>query len=510
MLNDSQQSNYTLDHYFNEAQLGFSPDWAKEVVLPNPPFKHQIGDLNHLAMFSRSGIWNEPGIGKTRPIQAYGLWLAAQGNKIVYIMPPVLVPQFQNSLASTYADYSNFVSCAGLQATLKKREKLIEQWNSTGWPDVVVMSYRMFVQYHTLLKQNGFTCAIVDEATAVKSPSSQIHKAVKIFAGKPGDESNGVVLVTGSPIDTNVIDAYGLIAILDPNRYGSRRAFERTHCDIVQTEDMPRPVITGYKNFDYLNQSLMSAGRRIKKADALDLPPRVISELPVQLSPDHKRLYKKLVDERIAEIGEEVIDMTSQSALYQGMQRALLCPETYTDKPPKNEILTALDTLIQSLDNRKVVIYCWYRESIKKLAERYKEHNPAILYGGTSQTQREVQKQKFIADESCRIILANPKSGGVGVDGFQEVCSHAIYAEVCPFPGVFQQSIDRLHRSGQKAQSVTAYVVVPVGTIAVKLRNDLLKKDMQQELAVKDARTCLKDLMGESGLQGSLDNMEYL
>jgi len=43
----------------------------------------------------------------------------------------------------------------------------------------------------------------------------------------------------------------------------------------------------------------------------------------------------------------------------------------------------------------------------------------------------------------------------------------------------------------------------------VKLRNDLIKKDYQQELAVQDKRAVLTALMGGDGLKGSLDSLSY-
>jgi hypothetical protein len=36
--------------------------------------------------------------------------------------------------------------------------------------------------------------------------------------------------MTGSPIENTLTDAYGLIALLTPDRYGSYRSFERIHC----------------------------------------------------------------------------------------------------------------------------------------------------------------------------------------------------------------------------------------------------------------------------------------
>jgi len=496
----------TLADYFRSAGLPAVPSFAEDIHMRFKPFDHQVGDLTHMAQFTRSGIFNEPGTGKTLSMQGYGLWLAAQGNKVVYIMPPILTSQFHGSLARSYPNYDKHISCGILQGTPKQREKLIDSWG-VNWPDLLIMSYRMFVDYHVQMKeQHGYTCVVVDEATAVKTASSQLHNAVKIFAGKQ-DESNGVVLVTGSPVDTNVMDAYGLIAIITPDRYGSKRMFDRMHC--IYAIGTPFQMVLGYQNYPVLNQSLFAQGRRIKKADVSDLPPRLITEIQVTLSKPHRELYKRIVEERIAEIGDRVLDMTEQSALYQGVQRIVLNPEQFTDQVIESEALVELDALLETLDGKKVVIYAWFQSSIEKLQLRYKHLNPATLYGKTVGSKREGEKMKFINDPTCKLIIANPRSGGVGVDGFQDVSSHVVFAEVCPFPGVFQQAIDRLHRTGQKAEAVNVYILVPAGTIAVKLRNDLIKKDYQQELAVQDKRAVLTALMGGDGLKGSLDSLSY-
>jgi SNF2 family DNA or RNA helicase len=91
------------------------------------------------------------------------------------------------------------------------------------------------------------------------------------------------------------------------------------------------------------------------------------------------------------------------------------------------------------------------------------------------------------------------------VDGLQHVCSYIVFAEVCPFPGTFEQAIGRLHRTGQREATINVYLLVAKGTIAVKLRNNLVNKDKDQESVVKDKRKILADLMGEDGIYGSFD-----
>jgi len=495
-----------------EAKI-FVPEMAHHIALNKIPFKHQIGDFKFLTSFDRAGLWNEPGVGKTLSAQAYALWLVSQGNKVVCVMPPVLVSQFKGTLVGdpetqtkvNFIGVKDHFTVDDFDCGKKAREDKIASYGK-NWPDIMIMSYRMFVAYYSQLLDAKFTCVIVDEAAAVKNPDSQIAKAVRSFAGNHRRNSNGVVLMTGTPVETNVIDGYGLVKILDPDYYGSVKTFERYH--VIKAIVNDRPKIVGYKNLHLLNDGLMKQGRRIRKKDVSDLPPRVITELPIRLSPRHQELYDRIVEERLAEIGDRVLDLTEASALYQAMQRILLTPEGFTDQHFTNELLENLDTLLESLSGYKVVVYAWYQDSIEKLAERYKDLNPAVLNGRVTGKNRDAQKMKFIEDPTCQVIFANPKSGGIGIDGFQDVCSHVIYAEVCPYVGVFQQSIDRLHRAGQKSESVNVYVLVPLRTIAVKLRNDLIKKDRDQEGAVQDKRRILANLMGTSGLKGSLDQVE--
>jgi SNF2 family DNA or RNA helicase len=98
----------------------------------------------------------------------------------------------------------------------------------------------------------------------------------------------------------------------------------------------------------------------------------------------------------------------------------------------------------------------------------------------------------------------NPRSGGVGVDGLQAVCSHVVFAESVTTPGLFEQAISRLHRSGQTARTINIYLLTALGTVAVKRRNDLLRKEHEANQVVGDTKTLLSELLGEEGIQGEL------
>ena len=479
------------------------PTWAKNVNMPKKPFPHQLDDLKFFNKFTRFGLLSEPGTGKTLPIQAQGACLAACKNKVVYIMPPILLNQFYGSFRDNYQGIEEYLTIEILRGTPKQRDKLTGSWDSSTYPDILLMSFSMFTIYHEILKAVGYAMLFIDEATAVKNTSSKIHKAVHNFV----NAGNGLALVTGTPIETNVEDCYGLIRLLTPTAYSSKANFEFVH--VVKEFAPPHMAhmakTLGYKNVDLLNYNLYAQSRRVRKKDVSDLPPRLITEYLVDLTPAHKSLYREIIEERLVEVGDELLDMTTSQALYQATQQVLLNPEKFGKVIKDNALFEMLDSVVQILDSRKIIVYAWYNDSVDTICNRYKHLNPAKINGTVTGVRREAEKQKFIHDNTCKMVVSNPKSGGVGIDGFQDICSHVIYAEVCAQVGTFYQSIDRVHRRGQKATTVNIYLLVAKDTVAVKLRNNLVKKDEWNESVTRDKRTVLAELMGSDGISGSFD-----
>lgn len=532
----------------------------------NPRSYQITGLNHMAAFLPRCGIFDDPGTGKTLQLQAFNLWMTGLGNSGVVLMPPNLVPQYRASFYRDFQGLEEFVKIGTIHGDRDQRQRQIDLYQDEGWPDVLIMSYPTFLgKYKAPRKQGltkkqvdqiiktgetdpeaagklqegmlsalhksqaeedtkyryrpgdtitahnfraevlvfkGYKYVVADEAHKLKRPDSNIHQTVRDFVSPwAGEDSRGLVLATGSPIETNVEDAFGIINLIDPDIYGTKRRFDAQHCVFVP--NVPFRKVMEYTHLDQLHRNLFARARRVTKRAAFpEMPERVISEIPLKLSSDHKALYDKLVEERVLELGDGVIDATTQQALYQYTQRILICPEAVTDKPPKsNALLDAVDDILDQLGNRKMILFCWYQESADKLMKHYADHNPVLINGTTSGTVRERAKSRFINDPSCQLLVVNPVSGGVGLDGFQKVCSYAVFVEVCPWPGRFEQAIGRLERSGQ-TESVTIYLLVPRGTVAVKLRNDLCKKESDAHDAVRDKTTLMADLLGEDGIQG--------
>lgn len=482
---------YTLAKFYEEAHIANYPAWAKNIPLrrwdaatqqlvPLTPRRHQVTGLNLCMYYERSALYDEQGTGKTLIAQAKAIWHAAQGDKVVALMPPVLLSQFEQSLETSFGGIRNHVWFERYQGAKAKRHRMLEEWYAKGrTPDILAMTYNAFRdEMWVWLKENGYVVLVCDEATILKNPGSTISGVVDEFLGPEGER--GLLLMTGTPAHNHLVDLYGYIHLITPTRYGSLAAFYRQHVDVEvygRTEERPRGFekIVGYRNLDLMYAALYAQARRVTKEEALDLPEREVIEIPVDLDRPHYTAYRKLVEERILEFPDgSVIDATNSSALRQITLRAVLNPrELGIDK--QSAVVVGMETLLESLgmDEEKVVVFCYYNESVASLRESFAKYNPAVIYGGTTNKERE--KQKFLRDASCRMLIANYVAGGVGVDGLQGVSRYIVCAEPISVPGDYQQAIDRLHRSGQD-RKVTVYIFTARGTTAVTVKREMFGK----------------------------------
>lgn len=489
-----------------------------------PPFPHQVSSIHGALKHVRYGMFDEPGCGKTLPAQAVALYYVGFGNKVAVVMPPILITQFVQSLTTSFIGVKENVNVRILRDGPADREELFGEWERTGnWPDILCMSYQMFInamrelrddpknpgkkkrvkvdkEVYRYLKDAGYGVLITDEAQALKNITSHVHKAVAVVAGTPQTPDKAgdfaLILMTGTPIHNTFEDAYGIIKLLRPWQYLSQATFERMHCEYTGAGRNKKLI--GYKNIQILHRNLYASASRVLKKDVFKMDEPRIQQVPIKLSKEHKALYDKLVRERFLEMGDRIIEATNQSSLRQKCLRMILTPQMFTEKKVVNNVVAGIDTLIDSIGvyDEKVIIFAWFRESIEALFEHYygQGYNPAIVYGDSG-TKAAKNIDKFKTNPTCRVAIMNPLSGGVGVDGLQKVCSYAIFAEPLSVPGWFKQAAERLYRPGQKSVA-QIYIMKAMGTLAPKATDDMLEKESVTKLVNHDASSLLDELMG--------------
>lgn len=495
---------YTLDSYFKAAKLKNPVPFAKYIEMDPEklPMKHQVSGLNKLLRNDYYGLYDEPGTGKTMIVHAYGLYWVSEGQRVLCVMPPNLVYQFEEELYAIYRGSEKYVTSHILDDSPAKRRKLYSEWDDNdSWPQFLCMSYQMFQrEYERLLGK--YRVGIFDEAQALKNCESGIYKIVK----QQWQEQKGgtsAVFMTGTPIHNEMIDAYCLIELTDPGRYASFSAFERIHCLYTKIRlKTPKRTKTGkmirsfrkrvgYTSVPKLSENLYRNARRVLKRQIAEIKDPTLVEIPVKLETPHLTLYKKLVRERLLEMGEEMIIADNAQALRQKCLQIVTCPDLFVEEMKfKNNILKAGEEILDGIDLKetKVIMFANYQDSIRSLAKHFDKHNPALMYG---QSDSDKNRKKFLNDDSCRLLIAHPRSAGAGFN-FQGVCHTLIFMEPTGVPGDLKQCMARVDRWGQK-NLVNVYILKALGTISPKATQEMQRKEGEAQQAYKDVHSFLED-----------------
>jgi len=283
-------------------------------------------------------------------------------------------------------------------------------------------------------------------------------------------------------------------------------SFDRKHLVKAQMGDFK--VTVGFKNLDMLSENLYLKSLRVTKEEVLDLKKPNVIPVYIDISPSHRKLYNKLMSQRLLEVDGDVIPAIQSQTLRRYAIQICSAPNQYSDTKIVNNTLPRLDQTLDSIgvvkykkeqdlyngsNLTKAVIFAHYQETFELLKEHLKDLNPAIINGKHNTT---INKKKFIEEPTCRVVLIQPQSGGVGLEGLQNVCHNVLFFEPLGSPGLFDQCASRLIRGGQK-RVVNVYVFfvkVPVFTRAINTmlgRASDVKKvviktsDLMNELLIK-------------------------
>lgn len=198
------------------------------------------------------------------------------------------------------------------------------------------------------------------------------------------------------------------------------------------------------------------------------------SELELELrSLDNKSFKKKLATY-----------FQRRSVLLQICSNPSSIDPTITDVPIK---YSYLDDLLKDLigKGRKVVLWSYYRNSIDELMLRYKDYKPVRIDGEVADNaKRRNAVTLFQEDPTQMLFIGNPAAAGAGIT--LHASYDAVYVSYSNQAAHYLQSLDRIHRRGQKSAEVNYYLLVCEGSIeeteVVRLRG----KEVQQHSLLGD------------------------
>ncbi|KAG0337819.1 TATA-binding protein-associated factor mot1, partial [Podila horticola] len=223
------------------------------------------------------------------------------------VCPPTLTGHWYHEILQ-YTDNLKPIMYTGGPAERKRLRSLIPKH------DVVIMSYDVVRNDIEDLEKVHWNYCILDEGHIIKNGRTKITKSVKMV------RANHRVILSGTPIQNNVLELWSLFDFLMPGFLGTEKQFnERYGKPIIASRDCKsssREQEAGVLALEALHKQVLPFLLRRLKEDVLsDLPPKIIQDYYCELSDLQKQLYEEFSKSQIKhEVEEELTEETKVEA----------------------------------------------------------------------------------------------------------------------------------------------------------------------------------------------------
>jgi SNF2 family DNA or RNA helicase len=234
--------------------------------------------------------------------------------------------------------------------------------------------------------------------------------------------------------------------------------------------------------------------RHLKRDVLPELPGKSFETVLVPLQRQQRRLYEGALRDLILDLrAADDNTFRRQLASFFARRMALLqiCSHPgmiasgYDEVPGKH---LALDTILRELiehRREKVLVWSYFRHSLQEIVSRF-GHYGAVRYDGSlgSTDDRREAVRQFQDDEEIRLFVANPAAAGAGLT--LHSARVAIYESMSNQAAHYLQSLDRIHRRGQRRE-VQYVVLLADRSIELDEYDRLLAKERNAQALLGDA-----------------------
>lgn len=435
------------------------------------------------------------------------------------VCPPTLIGHWAQEVR-TYCDPTEFKVLEYTGTTVERRP-LISTFQQY---QLVVMSYDVVRNDIDYLNNIPFNYCVLDEGHIIRNSKTKLTRAVKQV------KANHRLLLSGTPIQNSVLELWSLFDFLMPGFLGTEKQFIALYSKPIVASRDPRATSQdqerGVLAMEALHRQVLPFVLRRLKEDVLqDLPPKIIQDVSVDLSPLQVKLYELASS---AHIESDVADDSDTKAapgkskhIFQALQylrklcshpKLVLNPSLPEYKAIMSELkpgaledfyiapkLVALrDLLLEcgigineeavsktapgmhhhandafnvDVSQHRVLIFCQLKQMIDIIEEDlFKKHMKTVTYmrldGDVPQAQRVPLVEKFNSNPTIDVLMLTGRVGGLGLNltGADTV----IFMEHDWNPQADLQAMDRAHRLGAK-KTVNVYRIITKGTLEEKI-----------------------------------------
>jgi len=343
--------------------------------------------------------------------------------------------------------------------------------------DVTLTTYGVLRVDRDELAKIRWDIAVLDEAQAIKNPSSQTARAACSL------DARFRLALSGTPVENRLEELWSLLRFCVPGLLGGREAF---------SERWARPMSRGDAGAAAkLRSRIAPFVLRRKKGDVLtELPPRSETTDFVELDEAERAAYdavraatKKEVVAKIAEGGSILLALEALLRLRQAAcHRGLLPGQTAPSSSKVERLVETLEEL--AAEGHRALVFSQWTSLLDKVEPALEKANLGFVRLDGSTRDRQDVVERFQAEGGPPVFLLSLKAGGTGLN--LTAADHVFLLDPWWNPAVEDQAADRAHRIGQE-RPVLVHRLVAKGTVEERILALQDKKRAIAEAAIGDA-----------------------
>ena len=428
------------DRLFYVLQPALESLLGGSLSMPHNPFPYQLDGVAFLYPRVAAVLADEMGLGKTmQAITAVRLLLhAGQVRRVLLICPKPLVTNWQREL-SRWAPEIPITTVSGDPSRRAWLWRLPEAVLTLATYEIVHRDREI-----NSLPTVGYDLVVLDESQRIKNRNGATAQAVK------GIRRRRSWALTGTPIENTADDLVGIFEFVSPGHL---------------TPGMkPRRLAKAVGNYVL---------RRTKDQVLEDLPPKLVSDAELPLTPEQRDAYRQAEEDGVVKLSSLGESITVQHVFELVLRLKQICNfDPATGQSTKLERLSAdLEEVVQS--GQKAIVFSQWVHSLRWLAQKLARFHPLEYHGQVPARQRDGVIEQFRDDKKCSVILMSYGAGGVGLN--LQFSRYVFLFDRWWNPAVEDQAVARAHRIGA-AGAVTVTRFLSVGTIEERINAILEQK----------------------------------
>ena len=414
---------------------------------PFEPFPYQFAGLAFLFPRQAAILADEMGLGKTmQAITSVRMLLrSGQIRSVLLICPKPLVTNWLREFKS-WAPEIPLATIAGSQS---HREWL---WTQDQSP-VKIANYELMTRDHQIVTEANlsFDLVILDEAQRIKKSDNTTSKIIRRL-----DRKRSWAL-TGTPVENSIDDLIGIFDFVSPG--------------LVSRQMSVRQVRDG------VHDHIL---RRTKDVVMKDMPPKLISDATLDLSPEQFASYQSAEEQGVLKLNAMGDELAIKHVFELVLRLKQVCNfDPATGASSKMERLTA-DLEEISASGQKAIVLSQWVGALTQIADRIPQFSPLAYHGRIPSNRRDAVLAEFKNDPSRHVLLMSYGAGSVGLN--LQFCRYVFLFDRWWNPAVEDQAVNRAHRIGVTG-SVTVTRMIMAETIEQRIHDILeAKRELFREI----------------------------